>query len=82
MLRVQNRDDLHEYLNQNGVEAKVHYPIPVHLQPAARSLGYKLGDFPVAEEDSRVLITLPAHQHLTSEEIEYTIERVRSFYGR
>jgi dTDP-4-amino-4,6-dideoxygalactose transaminase len=81
MLRVQKRDELHEYLNQNGVEAKVHYPIPVHLQPAARDLGYKLGDFPVAEEDSRVLITLPAHQHLTSDEIQHTIEKVRAFYG-
>jgi aminotransferase EvaB len=81
MLRVQKRDELLGYLTQNGVEAKVHYPIPVHLQLAARGLGYKAGDFPVAEADSRVLITLPAHQHLTSDEIAYTIEKVRSFYG-
>ena len=80
LVRVKRRDELLNFLNQNGVEAKVHYPIPVHLQEAARSLGYKRGDFPVCEEDCRNIITLPAHQHLTDEEIEYTIEQVRSFY--
>lgn len=80
MIRVKKRDELLACLNKNGVEAKVHYPIPVHLQKAAQYLGYKEGDFPVAEEDSRTIITLPAHQHLTPEEIEYTIEQVKSFY--
>lgn len=80
MIRVKQRDDLLAYLHRNGVEAKVHYPIPLHLQKAAQHLGYKEGDFPVCEEDSRTIITLPAHQHLTDDEIDYTIERVRSFY--
>ncbi len=80
MIRVKRRDELLVYLQENGVEAKVHYPIPVHLQKAAQHLGYKEGDFPVCEEDCRSIITLPAHQHLTSEEIEYTIRTVRSFY--
>jgi aminotransferase EvaB len=82
MLRVAKRDELLAYLNAHGIEAKVHYPIPVHLQPAATYLDYRAGDFPVAEEDSRTLITLPAHQHLRPAEIEYTIEHVRRFYGR
>jgi dTDP-4-amino-4,6-dideoxygalactose transaminase len=80
MIRVERRDDLLAYLNRHGVEAKVHYPIPVHLQPAAQHLGYKAGDFPVSEADSKRIITLPAHQHLTDDEIDYTIETVRSFY--
>lgn len=80
ILRVENRDELLTYLQENGVEAKIHYPIPVHLQKAAAHLGYKKGDFPVAERDSQVSITLPAHQHLTSDEIDYMIECVRSFY--
>ena len=80
MLRVARRDELHKYLNENGIEAKIHYPIPMHLQPAAKHLCYKAGDFPVAEEDSRTLITLPAHQHLTADELDYTIEHVRKFY--
>jgi dTDP-4-amino-4,6-dideoxygalactose transaminase len=62
------------------VEAKVHYPVPVHLQQAARHLGYKKGDFPVCEHDSRTIISLPCHQHLTLDEIDYVCERVRSFY--
>ena len=80
MVRAQRRDDLLAHLHRHGVEAKIHYPIPVHLQKAARYLGYKEGDFPVCEEDSRTVITLPAHQHLTPEEIDYVIAQVRSFY--
>jgi dTDP-4-amino-4,6-dideoxygalactose transaminase len=64
------------------VDAKIHYPIPVHLQKAARHLGYKEGDFPVSERDARCILTLPAHQHLTDEELDYTIDQVRAFYGR
>lgn len=80
VIRARRRDELLAHLNRNGVEAKVHYPIPVHLQPAARFLGYREGDFPASEEDSRNIITLPAHQHLTSDEIDYSVEQVRSFY--
>ncbi len=80
IVRAKKRDELLSYLNERGVEAKIHYPIPVHLQKASKYLGYKEGDFPVSEEDSRTIITLPAHQHLTSDEIDYAIEQVRSFY--
>jgi dTDP-4-amino-4,6-dideoxygalactose transaminase len=81
VVRAEGRDELLAHLTAHGVEAKVHYPVPVHLQPAARELGYGPGDFPVAERDSRVGITLPAHQHLTDAEIDYVIEQVRAFYG-
>ena len=80
IIRAKKRDELLKYLNDKGVEAKVHYPIPVHLQEAAQHLGYKKGDFPVSENHAKTAITLPAHQHLTSEEIEYTIKNIRQFY--
>lgn len=79
VLRVQRRDEMLEYLHEQGIEAKVHYPIPVHLQRAARHLGYKEGDFPVCERDCKSILTLPAHPYLTDEEVEYTIDRVRAF---
>jgi len=81
MLRARRRDELVAFLNERGVEAKVHYPTPVHLQKAARGLGYKRGDFPKSEEDSRCVFTLPAHQHLTGAELDYMIEQVRAFYS-
>jgi dTDP-4-amino-4,6-dideoxygalactose transaminase len=80
LLRVERRDALKAYLEAAGVEAKIHYPIPIHLQKAAAGLGYRSGSFPVAEADAASIITLPAHQHLTDDEISYVIETVQAFY--
>lgn len=82
MVRAKNRDALLAHLHARGVEAKVHYPKPIHLQPAAAKLGYREGRFPKAEADCRCIITLPAHQHLTEAEIAYTVQSVRAFYGK
>lgn len=81
VLRAKYRDQLLAYLTEQGVEVKIHYPIPMHLQPAAKNLGYKEGDFPRAEAHGQEVITLPAHPYLTEEEIAYTIEKVRAFYN-
>jgi len=54
----------------------------VPLQPAAKELGYKPGDFPVCEGQAREIVTLPSHQFLTDEEIDYVIQQVREFYRR
>jgi len=75
------RDELIKFLVAHGVEAKVHYPIPIHLQNAARELGYKRGDFPVCERQADEIITLPAHQHITEEQIAYMVSIIREFYG-
>jgi dTDP-4-amino-4,6-dideoxygalactose transaminase len=82
MVRAEKRDELLAYLINKGIEAKIHYPNPIHLQPAAAYLGYQEGSFPKAEADCKKIITLPAHQHLTDEEISYTIKTVRQFYGK
>ena len=80
VVHAKDRDLLLDYLIGKGVDAKVHYPIPLHLQLAAKDLGYNRGDFPVCERHCETIITLPVHQHLVPEEIDYVIDCVRSFY--
>ena len=80
LVTATRRDELVKFLVSRGVEAKVHYPIPIHLQNAARDLGYASGDFPVCERQAKEVLTLPAHQHITPEQIEYTISAIREFF--
>ena len=80
MLLVEKRDELNEFLQSKGISSKIHYPIPLHLQQASQHLGYKLGDFPIAEAQAKNIITLPVHQHLTDEEVDYMINTVKKFY--
>jgi len=80
VIQAKERDKLLKFLLENGVEAKIHYPIPLHLQPAAKYLRYKEGDFPVCEEQAKSIITLPVHQHLTHEQKEYVVNKIKEFY--
>ena len=82
MLRVQDRDELLVHLQGNGINAKIHYPIPLPYQNACRHLGYTRGDFPKTERDCDSIVTLPAYAHLTEDEISYTIDTVRGFYAK
>ncbi len=82
MIMVKDRDKLLKYLIENGIEAKIHYPIPLHLQKCSAHLGYKKGDFSVAEAQAQSIITLPVHQHLNESQIDYMIKRIKSFYGQ
>jgi dTDP-4-amino-4,6-dideoxygalactose transaminase len=80
VVQVKNRNDLYKHLLDNGIEAKVHYPVPLHLQKAAAYLGHKEGDFPVCEAQARSIITLPVHQHLTDNQLAYVVDTMRKFY--
>ena len=80
MVRCERRNELIKFLIENGIEAKIHYPIPLHLQKAAKDLGYKLGDFPVSEAYGEEIITFPAHQFITSEHIKFLIFQIKKFY--
>lgn len=80
MLLVERRDELYKYLLDHEIDAKIHYPIPLHLQKASEKLGYQRGDFPVAEKQAETIISLPIHQHLKDEEIDFMTEKVKSFY--
>ncbi|MEK7233791.1 MAG: DegT/DnrJ/EryC1/StrS family aminotransferase [Elusimicrobiota bacterium] len=78
---AEDRDGLLKFLKGKGVDAKVHYPRPLHLQPASQPLGYKAGDFPVAEAQAKTTITLPVHQHLSGEDVDHMIACIKEFYG-
>ncbi len=78
--RVQNRDPLVSFLHDHGVDAKIHYPVPLHLQRPGRDAGYKEGDFPEAEAQAHEVITLPSHQHCTLEQMDYTVDMIAKFY--
>jgi dTDP-4-amino-4,6-dideoxygalactose transaminase len=82
MFSAKDRDKLLSYLINNNIEAKVHYPIPMHLQRCAAHLGYKEGDFPITESQARSIITLPVHQHLEEEQVDYMIYKINKFYGK
>jgi dTDP-4-amino-4,6-dideoxygalactose transaminase len=81
VVRAKRRNELKKYLNQNGIDAKVHYPIPMHLQPAAKKFGYKKGDFPVSEMVCDTVISMPVHEFVTNEQIEYVVSKIRDFYA-
>ena len=78
---AERRDDLLAFCKEKGIEAKVHYPIPVYRQEALRRYGYKQGDFPVAYRHAATMISLPAHEHLTEEQLAYIVQTVEDFYG-
>lgn len=82
LAKATRRDELLAFLVDRGIECKVHYPIPIHLQKCAQGLGYKRGDFPVAERQASEVITIPSHQHLDLTHVEYVGEAVRDFYAR
>ncbi|MDD5679116.1 MAG: DegT/DnrJ/EryC1/StrS family aminotransferase [Kiritimatiellae bacterium] len=82
VIRVKNREQLIKYLNDNGVETKIHYRIPIHLQKPCRKLGYRKGDFPVTEKQAGEILSLPVHHFLTNNQICYVIELIGDFYQR
>jgi dTDP-4-amino-4,6-dideoxygalactose transaminase len=74
-IRSPNRDRICDALTKADIQCGIHYPIPLHEQPACSFLGYKLGDFPVTEGLARSVMSLPMHPHLSDDEI-FTISRV------
>lgn len=80
IVRCERRDELVQFLVEQGVDAKVHYPIPMHLQPAASHLGYREGDFPVCEATVSSVLSLPVHEFITLEQIERVVTLIRDFY--
>ena len=80
VVQVARRDDVVAYLLERGVETRIHYPIPIHLQPAAAHLGYRRGAFPVAEAQAERILSLPVHEYLTRDDLAYVANTIRAFY--
>ncbi|MHB8779965.1 MAG: DegT/DnrJ/EryC1/StrS family aminotransferase [Candidatus Geothermincolia bacterium] len=82
VVRAQERDELQQWLAQRGVGTHVHYPQPVHLQPAFAHLGYGPGDFPRAEAASAQVLSLPLFPGLSDGEVREVAAHIRAFYER
>ena len=78
-LQTTRRDELAARLLEQGVHTGMHYPVPVHLQPAFADLGYHSGDFPISERLAREVLSLPMYPELTEEQIDHVARAVREF---
>jgi dTDP-4-amino-4,6-dideoxygalactose transaminase len=81
VVRVARRDALREHLAAKGIGSEVYYPVPLHLQPALRELGYKHGDFPEAERAANEILALPIYPELRDDEQERVVDALGEFYG-
>ncbi|MBM3554768.1 MAG: DegT/DnrJ/EryC1/StrS family aminotransferase [Alphaproteobacteria bacterium] len=81
MVFAERRDELYKYLHAEGVECKVHYPIPLYQQKGLAHFGYRPGQFPVTDRHAKTIISFPADQHLSRGELDIVIAAVRRFYG-
>ena len=81
-LLCEERDSLQKFLLRNGIDAKIHYPTPMHLQPAAAFLGHQIGDFPKAEEICSQTLSLPVHEFISREQQDHVIACIKDFYGQ
>lgn len=81
VIMARDRDRLQDFLVSEGIDAKVHYPVPMHLQPASGYLGYRKGDFPNAERICSSVISLPVHEFIREEQCSFMVNKVREFYN-
>jgi aminotransferase EvaB len=82
--RVKNkkkRNNLVSFLRKNKIDAKIHYPVPMHLQPAAKKYGYRKGDFPKTELIADTTISLPVHEFISTKQLKFMATTINSFFS-
>lgn len=82
VIRAKDRDKLKEFLSERGVNTAIYYPMPLHLQKCFSYLGYREGDFPVAEKASREVLALPIYPELTADQQDYIASSITEFYKK
>ena len=82
VVRHPRRDDLKKHLEAKGIGCAMHYPLPLHMQKCYAQLGYKQGDFPVAEEAARQCLSLPIYPELSEAQMERVTDAIKGFFGK
>ena len=82
IVRVKEREKLMSYLNENGVQTGLHYPIPLHEQKAYEHMGHKPNDFPVASQYAKEILSLPVFPEMKDEMVYYVAEKIKGFYSK
>jgi dTDP-4-amino-4,6-dideoxygalactose transaminase len=80
VVRHPRRDELKKHLEANQIGCALHYPVPLHLQKCYQSLGYKEGDFPIAEKAARECLSLPIYPELTDDQVQRVAASIRDFF--
>ena len=80
VIRTPEREALKQHLGAHGIEAGIHYPCPIHRQPAWRAVWGDAGELPVVERVAREILSLPVHPDLTDDEVERVIDGVEGFF--
>jgi len=80
-IRVEDRDDMLKYLNKEGIAARVYYPVPLHLQPCYKGMGYHIGKLPVSESAAEKVLSIPVYPELSEDMVDYVIDKVTSYLG-
>jgi len=79
VIRIKNRNALIEYLKSREIATGIHYPIPIHLQPAYKNLGNVLGDYPITEQFAKEIVSIPMYPELTSDQVTYVCNSILEF---
>ena len=78
---AEQRDELLKYCLKKGIDAKIHYPVPMYRQPAMKFLNHKKGDFPISDKHAKSIISFPCDQHLSKKQMNYVVRCVSDFYS-